>query len=176
MNMIKTFIYHNKKKILIILGILIFLGGLKLLMYQSTSDKVATYIQNKGFTKYSSDDSFLYIKQISSLNLDQYLEKVEKGEESKYEAFYFNMNNYQVTKDKMSYEDEIDSEFSATYDYKIKKLSYRYKVVIGNANAIFDGEYDREKEQFTCDNIYSYHFDIEGKEDVFCDKILYDVK
>lgn len=166
----------NKKKIIFIIGGgVLFLFLLLLVTYRTPTQKVTKLLVKNGYTH--ENDSALYSKQISNLNYNQYEEQVKEGNSSLYEENYFDTKQYEFIKVKMEYSDGIQTNFTPQYDYKNSILSYTYRVTImDKSSVIFEGSYNSDFDSLVCENSYTYHFDIEGNENVFCDKIKIEVK
>ena len=165
---------ENKKKILILMFLVVcFFVFLKIIVYQSTEEKVTNYIKKNGYTH--EGNSTIYNKLISKDSLDDFEQKVSDGKDASYEENYFFVSQYQLIKNKMDCSDGIISSFTPTYDYKNGQLSYNYRISIAQSVIIFDGTYDYEKEKFTCENTYYYNYDIYREKGEICNKIEYDV-
>ena len=165
----------NKKKILIILiSLVIIILIIKVADNMSPPPKIEDYLKDIGFT--NEGESALYYKQISEIDEEQYQRAVSNKMNATYEFIYFNINNNQLTKNKMTYEDEITETFIPTYDYTNQKLTYTYRFVYNNANVIFEGEYNLKTTKFTCENTYSYKFDLEIGKEAICEKVKYDIE
>ncbi len=165
----------NKKKIIIVTFVVVFVLLLLLVSFQSPSDKVGKILRKNGYT--NETGSSLYSKQISTLNLSQFNQKVKLGDSAVYEENYFDVTNYQFIKNKMEYSDGIQTNFTPKYDYTNGGLTYTYRVIINeNSNVIFEGNYNSDTNAFACENTYAYDFDLSGNENIFCDKIEQNVK
>ena len=73
---------QNKKKILIVVGSLLFLVLIFAVTYRTPSQKVVKVLKKAGYT--NQGNSAIYSKLISNLNYDQYSKKVEEGNSSLY--------------------------------------------------------------------------------------------
>ena len=166
---------QNKKKILIVVGSLLFLVLIFAVTYRTPSQKVVKILKKAGYT--NQGNSAIYSKLISNLNYDQYSEEVEEGNSSLYEENSFDTREYEFMKVKMEYADKIQTNFTPKFDYKTRTLTYTYRVVVDNkSSVIFDGSYNSDTDSLICENAYTYNFDIEGNETTFCDKIKVEVK
>lgn len=157
----------------IILVILLLLLGFLMVGGKSLDERLVLFIEKKGFQ--NEGDSSLYYKTTSDDNYDSYQEKSKNDINSVYEAFCFDVNNYRISKQYMSYDDGIVTNFTPLYDYKTDALTFTYRVVGGDANFIFEGSYSHDDDEFVCKNIYS-SLEIESEEGIICDKIRYDVE
>lgn len=165
----------NKKKIIIVTFVVVFVLLLLLVSFQSPSDKVGKILRKNGYA--NETGSSLYSKQISTLNLSQFNQKVKLGDSAVYEENYFDVTNYQFIKNKMEYSDGIQTSFTPKYDYTNGGLTYTYRVIINeNSNVIFEGIYNSDTNGFSCENSYVHEFELEGNEDIFCKKIEQNVK
>ena len=166
---------QNKKKILIVVGSLLFLVLIFAVTYRTPSQKVVKVLKKAGYT--NQGNSAIYSKLISNLNYDQYSKKVEEGKSSLYEENSFDTREYEFMKVKMEYADKIRTNFTPKFDYKTRMLTYTYRVVVDNkSSVIFEGNYNSDTDFLICENAYTYNFDIEGNENTFCDKIKVEVK
>lgn len=165
----------NKKNIIIVTFVVVFVLLLLLVFFQSPSDRVARILRKNGYT--NEKGSSLYSKQVSTLNLSQFNQKVKLGDSAVYEENYFDSSKYQFIKNKMEYSDNIRTNFTPKYDYITGYLTYTYRVIINdNSNVIFEGNYNYGTNAFVCENTYTHEFEIEGNEDIFCNKIEQNVK
>lgn len=170
--------YYNNLSIrgkLLIILIIIFtiLVLLRFITREDKSDKIGNYLISKGFIK--EEDSTLYHKQLSDMTINEYEDKVNNKQNSTYEMLYFNTNNYNYMKDKMTYEDDISKSFNPTYNYKDNTLTYVYRINMYNTNIIIEGEYDTNTEEFTCNSTFASEINIDNAENDICDSIKYDV-
>ena len=166
---------QNKKKILIVVGSLLFLVLIFAVTYRTPSQKVVKILKKAGYT--NQGNSAIYSKLISNLNYDQYSKKVEEGNSSLYEENSFDTREYEFMKVKMEYADKIRTNFTPKFDYKTRMLTYTYRVVVDNkSSVIFEGNYNSDTDSFSCENAYVYEFELEGNEDIFCNKIEQNVK
>ena len=165
----------SKKKLIVIVSVLILILLLLLFSFQSPSDKVAKILRKNGYT--NEKGSSLYSKQISTLNLSQFNQKIKSGDSAVYEENYFDTKQYQFIKNKMEYSDNIRTNFTPKYDYVTGYLTYTYRVIINeNSNVIFEGNYNPDTDSISCENTYNHDFYLEGNEDIFCKKIEQNVK
>lgn len=163
-----------KKILIVVLVIVGFIVLLRLLSYKSPQEKIDKYITGKGFSKESN--STLYYKKISKLSREEFNSDRDSGIDSEYEMLYFNIDTYQLLKDKLSYSSEIDSSFNPTYDYTNNKLTYDYRVVMNETNIIIKGDYNMETEEFTCERVFASQVDMKSVQETLCNKIKYDVE
>ena len=177
LNCMRGRIFNMKKNLktgIIILILLICIFILKIYVNKPTDEKVIHYIKNLGYV--NEGNSSIYYNQISSLDLNEFNDKVANGIEAVYEKNYFYVDAYQLIKNKMEYSDNIIISFDPKYDYRSRKLTYTYRINTKNSSIIFEGSYNSNTEEFICENTYYYNFDIYKENGVVCDKILYDVK
>ena len=161
-------------RLIIIVVIIIIIGILLVVFSEKPENKILKYIKSLEFI--NSDDTFLYSKQISKNNLEQHSKNVEENIDSEYEILYFNINTYQLTKDKISYSDGITKNFTPTLDYTNNNLRYTYRISLDNTNVIMEGSFNMDTEEFTCTPSFSYQIDIENSKKDICNKIKYDVE
>lgn len=166
----------NKK---VKIGILILIIVIIILIFnlstrKTTQEKIINYITNIGFIQDSG--SSLYAKKISELSLEEYNNKINQNVEANYEILYFNVDSYQLTKDEMSYSNNIHKSFNPTYDYTNNTLEYQYRINLNNTNVIIEGKYNSETQEFICTPLFSYQIDIDSAIDEICNKVKYDVE
>lgn len=168
----------NKKTIIISISIVLLLLIMILLipkmLKKEPQTQIIKYITNLKFT--NSDNSYLYSKQVSEDNLDEYTKKVENNINSEYEILYFNINTYQLTKDEMTYDDGINKNFTPTYDYTNNDLTYTYRVNYDDINILIEGKYNIRTKEFICTPTFSYGIDIENSQEAICNKVKFDIE
>lgn len=166
-----------KKKIIIITlaFIAILLTTVLILnLKKDTKTQITNYLSNIGFDKYGN--SFLYIKQTSENNLEDYNKDIEQNIETEYEVLYFNVDTFELTKDKMTYNDGITKNFTPTFNYSNDNLTYTYRIKYNNSNIIMEGTYYIETKYFTCKPAFSHQMDIEKTKKAICNKIELEMK
>lgn len=165
----------NKKKILItLIALVVIILVIKVANNINPPPKIENYLRDIGFN--NEGESALYYKQISDIDNDEFQKRMNSERNAIYEILYFNVNKNELTKNKKSYEDGIFETFIPTYDYSNQELNYTYKIIYNNTNIIFEGKYNLKNTKFTCENIYSYKFELEAGVDAICNKIKYDVE
>ncbi len=148
MNIDMEMIYKKKKLIIVIIIIIvILLGAMWLLTRETFDDRLRNYLLANDFVL--EDD--LYTKQISDINLDEYYEQIDYGNDSTYEVLYFDIYNYQLLGTTMDYYDGVSNIISSIYDFKNNDLTYTSEVSLDGVTVIFDGSYDGDKRQLVCD-------------------------
>lgn len=135
---------------------------------------IENYLKSKNFT--NEEGSVLYYKEISEIGKDEFNIKKNNKINATYEVLVFNTNKKQLTKNKLSYENEIFETFIPTYDYIKQELTYINRIVYNNTSIIIEGTYNMKTSKFTCENKYIYNFNIEEGKDAICNKIKYDVE
>ena len=139
------------------------------IFFNNTTKNLGKYLTKKGYTH--EKDSYVYIKQNSELTLEEYYEKLDNKETSVYEALSFNTKTYILTKIKRGYLEKVDYTLNLNYDYKKNKIAYNYRAVIDeNASIIYEGDYQykNEEETFSCEQAYSYNFNIDKNDSDVC--------
>ncbi len=148
MNIDMEMIYKKKKLIIVIIIIIvILLGAMWLLTRETFDDRLRNYLLANDFVL--EDD--LYTKQISDINLDEYYEQIDYGNDATYEVLYFDIYNYQLLGTTMDYYDGVSNIISSIYDFKNNDLTYTSEVSLDGVTVIFDGSYDGDKRQLVCD-------------------------
>lgn len=166
---------NKKQKIIILISIIIIVIIIFINIFINKPErKLIKYIKNLDFINH--ENSFIYEKQTSEYNLEEYNKKVEKNNDAEYEILYFNTNTYELTKDKMTYSNGINKNFTPTFNYTNDKLTYTYRINFDNVNVIIEGSYNIETEEFTCNPTFYYQIDIEQIENDICNKIKYEVE
>ena len=166
---------NNKKIIIVAICLIIILIIVKLTTSSSTENTLKNYLKEQEFT--NEKESNLYSKQLSNTSIEEYENDIINKKDSKYEVIYFDIKNYQLIKNEMIYEDEIQTIFIPTYDFNKNLLTYTYRFVYNNTNVIFEGEYNLKTNKYTCENIYTYEFNFQTeKDEPICNKIKYDVE
>lgn len=161
----------NKSKVFIILIIIL---AIIIKVMSSTNNNIESYLRDNGFVL-EEDGSALYRKKITDLDVEEFEIKMSNKEDAVSEIMYFNINNYQLSKKKLGYEDEIFITFVPKYDYTSNMITYNYRIVYNNSSLIFSGDYNVKNQYFTCDNEYNYNFDAISEKNVLCDRIEDDV-
>lgn len=168
----------NKKNKIIIAVIAVILLVIALIIYFSSdktvNKKIIKNFTDIGFVNHSN--SFLYSKQLSNINLEQHNNNVKNKIESTYEILYFNSNTYELTKDKISYNNGITKNFTPTYDYTNRKVIYNYRINFNNTNILVEGSFDNETKTFVCNSNFAYNIDMtESKQDI-CNKLKIEIE
>ncbi len=167
----------NKKKWLIIAGIIIIVFIiLNLMTNKTTEEKVQSYIENIGFQKL--EDSELYYKQISDTSIKEYFEIIKQEQEATLNILYFNTKQFQLLKVLMEYSNSISTSFDATYDYKTEQITYTYEITKGDTLVMLEGNYLPDTKEFNCDVTYYENIKLyqNNNETVLCDKVKYDAE
>lgn len=168
---------NKKNKIIIIVAVAILLVIVMIIYFSGDKNKYKKII--KEFTDIgfiNQDNSFLYSKQISDLNLEQYNEKVKMNVNSRYEVLYFNSSKYQLSKDLITYNNGITKNFTPTYDYSSDKIEYNYRVNFDNTNIFIEGSYDNINKTFICNTKFAFNIDIDETKEDICNKLKLDVE
>ena len=167
-------VLKNNKKVFILIIIVFFIILFKIITNKSTSQKIDKYIEDKGFVL--SKDTNIYEKKISSMSAKDYYSTVDNGNDANYSVMYFNTNEFTLLKDSTFYSNGVTSIFDGTFDYKDDSLKYIYEVSTNNSYIMFEGDYDIDSKEFSCD--VTYYENINPYQDnnnlVLCEKISYD--
>ena len=163
-----------KKIIKLLLAFVVIILAFNIITHKSTSEKVEKYITTKGFTH--TNDSKLYYKQISKLNLAEYNKNVANNKEAVYENLCLDAKNYNLTMTRKEYLSNIETDFTPKYDYIKEVITYSYKIIIKDVSLIYEGEYVKDYDNFTCENIYSSGIDVSDSNSTYCEKIKYDLE
>ena len=148
MNIDMEMVYKKKELIiLIIIIIVIVLGVMWFFTRETFDDRLRNYLLDNDFVL--EDD--LYTKQISDINLDEYYEQIDYGNDATYEVLYFDIYNYQLLETDMDYYDGVSMILSSIYDFKDNSLIYTSEVSLDGVTVIFDGSYDGDKKKLVCD-------------------------
>ncbi len=165
----------TKKKILIaIVAVISILVILKLITNKTPEEQIGTHLIKQGFVQ--EEGSTMYHKLISPIGLNEYNKAVSNNQTAQYEMLYFNTSSYKLTKDKMSYHDNIQKSFNPTYDYVNDTLTYTYRINLESTNIIVKGDYNTDTKEFTCVPNFSYQVYIETTIDDICASAQYDVE
>lgn len=138
------------------------------------SNELETYIVDAGFENYNG--TYIYTKQVSKNDMTKYNEEKVQGKNSEYEKLHFNIDSYELTKDKITYQDSIEKNITPTYHYKDDTISYTYRVIYNYTSIIIDGTYDTETKEFTCESTYAYQINMVDSKDAICDKIKTEIE
>ena len=148
----------NKKIIFIVLAIIIIiLLILTMISHKDYDKRIDKYVSNLG---YRLEDG-LYYKQLSVNDMDYYY-NLEDTKNVSFKGLYFNGDTYNLIYDNFESKDGTKLYFIGNYDYKDDSLTYKYRIVSGGSNVIFDGSYDRDNEELVCDSELSYDTDIDS--------------
>lgn len=167
---------NKKKKIIILIGIAIFLTIFKLTTNKTTEENIEKYIKNKGFEL--NEETDIYEKLTSDIDIDQYYELKKQLTPAEYSRFYFDTSAFILFKDSLEYSNGISSLFNGTYDYTTESLTYIYEVSKGNTSIMLNGEFIMKTDEFYCDISYSNNIDpYENANNLtICEKVRYDVE
>lgn len=165
-----------KKNIIItIISVLILLVIVLIIKLINTPERqLERLLKSQDFTNYNN--SYLYTKQISTNNIKTHNQNVQNNIESEYTVLYFNIKNYQLTKDTIYYSDGILKNLTPTYDYTNNTLTYNYRIYYNNINIIFKGIYDINTKKFTCEPTYSYQINTENSKETICNKVKAEIE
>lgn len=161
----------NKKKIIILSVITLLLLTFTIIINLTDNNKnvLPKYLKSIGFTNLES--TTLYQKQISKITEEEHNNNIENNTKSEYEIQYFNIDTFEYTKNKITYNDNITKDYTPTYNYKDNKISYIYRVYYQNTNIIFEGQYNLKNKRFTCEPTFHYQVNIENLENDICNKL-----
>jgi hypothetical protein len=165
----------KKKKIILFIILILILSylGYIILTKKSTSEKLTTYLINN---KFQYNDDSTYFKQLSDTSLDEYYNLVNEKVNTTYEEIYFDINNFQLLKNRMDYYNGTSITFSPMYDYKYSKLEYVEEVSLNNSKAIFIGKYIDKTMKFTCELSNENNMSInKSNQEILCNNIKDDV-
>lgn len=167
---------NKKTKIFIIVLLIVFVLTLivNLISNLNYDKKIEKYIVNLGFD--NNDNSYLYSKQTSEHNYEEYIKNIGQGIETEYEVLYFNTSTYQLTKDRASCSNNIIKNLTSTFDYTNNSLTYIYRINFNSTNIILEGKFDKKTEEFTCEPTFFYQINMDDSKDIICDKVKYEVK
>lgn len=163
------------KKIIIIISILVvILGFILIIKITTTPEKeIIKYLESINFTNYKNTN--LYSKQLSKKNIDEFNNDVKHNIESSYKIMYFNIETYELTKDKIDYKDGITKNITPTFNYKNNKITYNYRIYYKNTTILIEGTYDIKTEIFTCNPTYTYQINIEKSKESICNKVKLEI-
>ena len=161
----------NKKNIIIISAITLLLTILTIIINITDNNKnvLPKYLKSVGFKEIK--DTTLYKKQISKINEEEHNSNIENNIKSEYEIHYFNIDTFEYTKNKITYNDNITKDYTPTYSYKDNKINYIYRVYYENANIIFEGQYNLKNKRFTCEPTFHYQVNINDIKEDICNKL-----
>lgn len=165
----------NKRKVIIgiIVAFLIILT-INIGTNSTPPPTIESYLKSKSFTV--EKGSSLYMKQITEISKEGFNIKKNNKQNAIYEIYIFNVDKKQLTKNKLTYENEIFETFIPTYDYTNQQLTYTHRIVYNNTAIMFEGKYNLKNSKFTCENAYKHNFNIKETKDTICKKIQYDVE
>lgn len=165
---------NKKKKIVIIILsiILVLILAIFIIINSNYDKKIEKYITKLGFE--NNNNTYLYSKQISIYNYEEYKKNIEEGIDTEYEVMYLNTSTYELTHDKTTYSNNITKNLTSTYDYTNDDLSYTYRINLSNTNVIIEGSY--KNDNFTCEPTFFYQVDIENSMETICEKVEFEIK
>ena len=160
----------NKKIILIVSLILlaIFIVLIVILSRQSIEKKLINYIEKRDYVQ---DIGTLYIKNNTNNSINNCTNN--SNNDCYGQAYYFNVNSYELIENKNTLLNDTYFELIATYDYKNDSLTYTHRITYENGVLIFNGKYDNN--DYSCNLEYSYGIDV-TEEDLFCKDVENDIK
>lgn len=182
------------KKSIIIASVIV---GLVIILALVTGTKTKTnnkkelikYLEKNGYVLDEETDidpdtketstSKIYHKQTSEKDLNTYLSDIESNTNSKYEEFFFNIDNYSFIKVLMKYEDGVTTMFKAEKYLDKDIVSYNYEISILSSSMMLNGTYTEKDNTFdskniTCDVAYTVRLDDEEK-DTYCNISKYEL-
>jgi len=164
-----------KKKhiIILLLLVLVFILVFALFNRKDAKEKLENYITRIGFRQ--DNVGTLYYKQTSSLNLDEYTNKVNGKIDSEYSMLYFDVDGFQLIKDDRRYSNGISSSFNPVYDYRSGSITYKYRYNYNDTNIIIEGGYNKSTNYFVCNPTFTYEVDIDKAEKDICNSVKADL-
>lgn len=163
----------NKKFIFGIIVLIILMFVIRAFTYMNSDDRIRRNVISLGFSAY--EDEIGYYKQLSDIDLEQYYVDIE-SKDSYYDALFFNTSTYEFMENKFQKINGVEINFIPVYDYKTMELSYTYRLVYETSNLIFEGKYDINTGEFTCDKSYAHDIEIFDSEDIVCENAKNSIK
>lgn len=162
----------KNKKLIVIIICLLCLGLIffRLLSKNNLKVLVGNYLEKEDFQKVDDNN---YYKQISETTEEEYFEAKDNGINSITSHFYFDTENFILTKVIMEYDDDISYTYTGVYNYGTKEIDYVYDIDSGKAIVTLKGIYDKENNIFTCDTEYLNNIVLEedDNKEILCKKV-----
>ncbi len=159
----------NKKYIkigIIFIGVIIILFIIKIIININTPNKIVNYIESSG---YKLNSAGIYEKRNSSITKEDYDYYVKIGTNASYSIDTFDQTNFQIIRNSFEYEDGLESNLIATFDYTNNNLIYTYRITKNGVNVIYRGDYKNDK--FACSKELSAGVVLGDNETIICKKI-----
>lgn len=157
----------NKKVIFGIVFLIVILLVVRALTYMNSDERIRRNVISLGFEA-EDDEGVTYYKQLSDIGLEQYYVDMLSGD-SEYDSLFFNTSTYEFMENKFSTVRGVELNFIPVYDYKTGELTYTYRMIYETSNLIFEGKYDMDSGDFTCEKSYAHDIEIFGSEEVVCE-------
>ena len=150
--------------ILTLLGILLICIAFSILLQNTYNiqKELIKYLRNKGF---KLDTASLYIKEDSEYPLSMCDENT-KEIECMGEAIYFDIDEYELIKNKNLKQNKMIFSLVAIYSYQDDTLSYTYRITYENGVLILKGNYLMKQNKYTCNKDYAYGINLIDYQDL----------
>ena len=152
----------KKNIIFIIIGLVVLLIIVVILIFSGSNfeNKLGNYLENIGYQK---DIGTLYEK---GENL--FLNCKNSTDDCSQSVYYFDVSSYELIQNKYLRKDNVGFLFTPSYSYKTLKYLYKYRMDYQNGVLIFNGEYDINTKEYSCNLEYSYGIDIDNYKNSVC--------
>ena len=163
----------NKKKVIIIIGILVAIVIiLRVLTFKTTTKRLENYLIDNGFVK----EDNMYSKKLTDDSLDEYYDYKSEEIDSFSETLYFDTNSFQLIKMSFDYSDNVELYFNPTYNYTNDNLTYNYEINMNSTSVMIEGSYNSSENIVTCDIVSSKNINLNFDKENICGKVEFDVR